>query len=83
MKKTILALTAVLMTSGLALAEVSGGDPGGSTGALDVQARQAVNEQAVDGKTNAHALGARRAIEAGQAEPKPIFENSRDFRGNR
>lgn len=83
MKKTILALTAIMMTTGVALADAGRGDPGGSTGALDVRERQAISEQAVDAKTSAHAIDARRAIEAGKAEPKPIFENSRDFRGNR
>ena len=79
MKTTILALTAVLMTSGLALAESS---PGGSTGALDVQARD-ISSQAVDTKTSAHAMEIRRAAEDGTVQPKPIFENSRDFAGNR
>jgi len=78
MKTTILALTAVLMTSGLALAE----SPGGSTGALDVQARD-ISSQAVDTKTSAHAMEIRRAVEDGTVQPKPIFENSRDFAGNR
>lgn len=88
MKKTILALAAVVMASSAALADPGRNDPGGSTGALDVQARQ-ISEPTVDrkltrhAKVGGHAMAARHTIEAPRPEPRPIFENSRDFRGNR